>query len=214
MSAYFDIYADPPQADGRVSVHPRLVNSPYFTTEHLISSQTTACTLTRADIEATLSAFSDYLLFQLQQGGSVHMNRIGSFRVVPQFKTKKFLGDRITGKDVIFKRIIFTPSRQLLQQLSKSLSFVHHDGRHSDTVNEAQAVLLLREYFQDHNNITLRQFSSLCGLTQTQSRRLIRGLVEKQRLTRRRVGPAFLYEPNPYYLPQTSSPVTNTPTEL
>lgn len=210
MAAYFDIYADPPQADGRVSVHPRLVDPPAFSTDNLISQQTSATTLTRADIEASLSAFSDYLLRQLSMGGRVHLNRIGTFRVVPQFKEKKYEGDRITGKDVTFKRIVFTPTRELLMHLRHNLSFEHREGRHSNNINETQVVILLREYFNEHEYITLREFRKLTGTTDAHSRRMVAGLMNKNRLTRRRVGSAYLYEPNRYYFPAVSSSETDT----
>lgn len=213
MSAFFDIYADPPQADGRVSVHPRLVDPPSFSTDNLISQQTAATTLTRADIAATLSAFSDYLERQLSVGGSVHLDGIGTFRIVPQFKSKKYEGDRITGKDVTFKRIVFTPTRAMLTRLRHNLSFERRQGRHSNTVNEAQAVLLLREYFQMKDNFSMREFERLCNVTPSQALRIVKGLMAKERLTRRRVGSGYLYEPNRYYFPESSTPASNSSTE-
>lgn len=212
MAAFFDTYADPPQADGRVSVHPRLVDPPSFSTDNLISQQTAATTLTRADITATLSAFSEYLEQQLSVGGSVHLNGIGTFRVVPQFKTKKYEGDRITGKDVTFKRIVFTPTRAMMARLRHNLTFEHREGRHSDKVNETQVVMILREYFQLKDNFTMREFERLCNVTHAQAHRLVKGLMAKERLTRRRVGSAFLYEPNRYYFPELSTPANAAPT--
>lgn len=208
--AFFDTYADPPQADGRTSVHPRLVDPPSRTTEDLISSIVKATTLTRADIAATLSAFSEYIERELSLGGSVHLSGIGTFRIVPKFRTKKFEGDKITGKDVAYKGMVFTPTRELVSKVSNHIHFEHRKGRHSSDIVEAEVILRLKEYFTDHGNITCSQFERLMHVTNAQARRLLKGLITKERLERRRVGNAYLYEPNRYYFPQQTAPATTS----
>lgn len=208
--AYFDIYADPPQADGRRSVHPRLVDPPSRSTEDLIASIVNSTTLTRSDIAATLSAFSDYIERELSLGGTVHLSGIGTFRVVPKFRTKKYEGDKITGKDVAYKGLVFTPTRNMVRRVSNKIQFSLRKGRHSADILEAEVVLRLKEYFTDHDNISTSQFERLMHLTNAQARRFLAGLIAKEQLERRKVGNAYLYEPNRFYFPKPTAHTTTS----
>lgn len=50
MSAYFDIYQSPPQKDGRISIHPRLVEPGHIKNEQLLDDEERSSTLTRTDL--------------------------------------------------------------------------------------------------------------------------------------------------------------------
>lgn len=176
MSAFFDTYKSPPRKDGKVSIHPRLVSPNRFSSAQMMSEQEHATTLTRHDLRAALSAVSAYLTAQLSEGGRVHLDGIGTFSIVPHFSEPKFDGDKVNGK-----------------------RFEHHQGYHGHEVDEANAMLLLREYFLLNHSISVREFGRLAKVCTTQARQLLSSLQEKGRLTRRRIGTAYLYEPNPDY---------------
>lgn len=199
MSAFFDTYKSPPRKDGKVSIHPRLVSPNRFSSAQMMSEQEHATTLTRHDLRAALSAVSAYLTAQLSEGGRVHLDGIGTFSIVPHFSEPKFDGDKVNGKDVTFKRIVFTPTRRMQQDIKASIHFEHHQGYHGHEVDEANAMLLLREYFLLNHSISVREFGRLAKVCTTQARQLLLSLMEKGRLTRRRIGTAYLYEPNPDY---------------
>ncbi len=197
MPAWFDTYKSPPRQDGKVSVHPRLVSPNRFTSAKMMSEQEHATTLTRHDLKAALSAVGAYIADQLSEGGRVHLDGIGTFSVVPHFTTPKFDGDKISGKDVSFKRVAFTPTRQLQQNIKGRIHFLHHTGFHGNEVKEAHAMSLLQEYFQQHHSISVHEFAHLAKVCNTQARQLLQSLLSKDFLIRRRVGSAYLYEPNP-----------------
>lgn len=194
--AYFDIYMSPPQQDGKVSIHPRLVNSATSNSDRLKRETSAASSLTEGDMGGALSAVSAFLRNQLSQGGSVNLEGIGTFRVVPHFKRPKHAGDKVTGKDVEVKRIHFTPAKELTYEVKRYIVFEHHTAPHSREVDEAQAINILRQYFEDHEYITTRDFEREASITSTQARRLLKGLLEKEYLTAQRVGRIMLYSAN------------------
>lgn len=201
MSAFFDIYMSPPQEDGQISIHPRLVHPSRHDTREMMHRISEGTTLTPADMRATFSAVASFLQDQLIQGGSVNIEGIGSFRVVPHFAKPKHKGDKVTGKDVAVKRIVFTPDPVLRYNVANRINFERRGARHSSSMNEAKAVLLLREYFQEHDYITVGEFEALAHTTETSSRRLLNGLVRKEHLLPKRAGRTILYHANRYHYP-------------
>lgn len=201
MSAYFDIYMSPPQEDGQISIHPRLVHPSRSDSREMMQQISEETTLTPADMKATFSAVAGFLQNQLIQGGSVNVEGIGSFRVVPHFVKPKHKGDKVTGKDVRVKRIVFTPDPVLRYNVVNRTTFERRGARHSTTMNETKAVLLLREYFQEHDYITVAEFEVLAHTTETSSRRLLNGLVRKEHLLPKRAGRTILYQANRYHYP-------------
>ena len=195
MAAYFDTYQSPPLPDGRSSIHPRLVHPSQNTSKDMMDSNEHATTLTRADISAALSAVSEYIKTQLSYGGRVHLDGIGTFSVAPHFKTPKYAGDKVSGDDVTFKRIVFTPERQLRQHLLQNLTFHHRNGFHGRTVEEEYVKDFLQEYFQTHTGITVRELSKLVHVCATRAGALLRALYEEGFLVRQRIGSAYLYAP-------------------
>lgn len=199
--AFFDIYMSPPQQDGKVSIHPRLVR-PLQSNSELMKRETSEfSSLTEGDMSGALSAVSSFLRRQLAAGGSVNLDGIGTFRVVPHFRTPKHAGDRVTGKDIEVKRILFTPCRELTFDVKRNIVFVHRNAPHSRETNETQAVLLLRQYFQDHDYITVRDFEREAGVNSTMARTLLNGLVKKEHLLPKRVGRILIYHANRYHYP-------------
>lgn len=201
--AFFDIYMSPPQQDGKVSIHPRLVSPPRSDSERLKRETSQSSSLTEGDMSGALSAVSEFLRRQLAAGGSVNLDGIGTFRVVPHFKSPKHAGDKVTGKDVEVKRIHFTPSRQLTFDVKRDIVFDRREAPHSREMNETQAVLLLRQYFQDHDYITVREFEREAHVNYTQARTLLNGLVKKEHLLPKRLGRMLLYHANRYHYPTT-----------
>lgn len=196
MPALFDIYKSPPRKDGKVSIHPRLVSPNRYSSAQMMSEQEHATTLTTHDLKAALSAVGTYLIDQLAQGGRVHLDGIGTFSIVPHFDTPKFEGDKVSGKDVTFKRVVFTPARRMQQEIKAKISFKQHKGYHGHEMEEAHAMLLLKEYFLLNHSISVREFERLAKVCTTRARELLLALSQKGRLTRRRIGNAYLYEPN------------------
>lgn len=204
--AFFDIYMSPPQQDGQVSIHPRLVNPQRSDSDHLKHATSAGSSLTEGDMSAALDAVSAFLRQQLAHGGSVNLDGIGTFRVVPHFKQPKHAGDKVNGKDVEVKRIHFTPCKQLVFDVKRDIVFEHREASHSRMMNEAQAVLLLRRYFQDHDYITVQEFESEAHLNYSSARKLLSGLVKKGHLEPKRIGRVLIYHANRYHYPRDPQP--------
>lgn len=195
MSAFFDIYQSPPQKDGRISLHPRLVEPNHLASDEMMSQGEHSSTLTRADLQAALSTVSDYLVAQLGSGGCVHLEGVGSFSVVPHFKSPKYAGDKISGRDVAFRRIKFTPERQLKARVAHTLNFERRDGHHSSGCSIDEAREILEEYFAVHDFICKREFRQMTFTCEYRARLLLNALMEEGFITRRRIGNAYLYSP-------------------
>ena len=75
------------------------------------------CTLTRHDILACLSAFQEQLIYSLQEGKSVRLSDLGSFRVTLRSQgtdtAEEFNSGHIEGM-----RIRFTPAARLRKSIS------------------------------------------------------------------------------------------------
>lgn len=196
MSAYFDIYQSPPQKDGRISIHPRLVEPGHIKNEQLLDDEERSSTLTRTDLRAALDAVSRHLAVQLGRGGSIHLDGIGTFSVVPHFKEPKYEGDKVSGRDVAFRRIRFTPERRLKALVENALRFERRNGRHSDSCDEEKAKALLREYFSTHGTISKREFQTLTHTCEHRARILLGALMEEGFISRRRIGTAYIYSLN------------------
>lgn len=195
MSAYFDIYQSPPQKDGRISLHPRLVEPSHIENERLLNDEEHSSSLTRADMKAALEAVSQHLIQQLSGGGCVHLEGIGSFSVVPHFKEPKFAGDKVSGRDVAFRRIKFTPARHLKLLVEQAITFERRDGHHSTGCSVEEAKALLEDYFATHAFISKREFQTLTHSCEHRARLLLTALMEEGFITRRRIGSAYLYSP-------------------
>ena len=193
MSAFFDIYQSPPQKDGRISLHPRLVEPNHLASYEMMDDGEHSSTLTRADLHAAMESVSHYLAEKLGRGGCVHLEGIGSFSVVPHFKSPKFAGDKISGKDVAFRRIKFTPERQLKARVAHTLNFERRSGRHSGECDSEKARELLQEYFKTHDYVSKREFQQLSLTCEYRARLLLTALMEEGFVTRRRIGSAYLY---------------------
>lgn len=194
MAAFFDIYASPDPTKGqRRSIHPRLVDSDTLTSSELMSHEQHASTLTEADLSAALIAIRHHILSQLGEGGRVHLDGIGSFSVVPHFVTPKHEGDKVTGKDVTFKRINFQPDPRLCAEIAANLSFQRRTALHSADITLDEAKESLTAYFSDHDDISCRQFESLVHLCDKRARTLLGALLDEGFLSRRKVGNTYLY---------------------
>ena len=194
MSAFFDIYPSPrpTQGEGR-SIHPRLVDASTLTSKELASKEEHASTLTDTDMLAALGAVRHYLLSQLSDGGRVHLDGIGTFSVVPHFKSPKYEGDKVSGKDVALKRINFQPEPGLSAEISASLNFIHRTAPHSAEISLDEVKALLSEYFLTHADISLHGFCTLAHLRQFRARKYLTALLDEAFLSRRKVGNTYLY---------------------
>lgn len=194
MAAFFDIYASPDPTKGqRRSIHPRLVDSDTLTSSELMSHEQHASTLTEADISAALIAIRRHILSQLGEGGRVHLDGIGSFAVVPHFVTPKHEGDKVSGKDVSFKRINFLPDPRLCAEIAANLSFQRRTALHSAEISLDEIKNSLTAYFSSHDDISCRQFASLVHQCDKRARILLNSLLDEGFLTRRKVGNTYLY---------------------
>lgn len=110
MSAYYDFYKNPiPKgSDRKPRLHARVVTYGTTTTERLADDIHSRCSLSTADVMATLVSLSDVIVERLREGERIYIKGLGYFQMTlecPPVKTTK----EIRSESIKFKSVAFRP---------------------------------------------------------------------------------------------------------
>lgn len=107
---------------GREIVYARSVSRRKIRTPELAERISKRNTLSEADLMAALYSESEVIIEELANGNIVHLERLGSFRVVATTPALED-GQKPGSSDFQKRRIVFYPDRRLKQAL-KDISFM------------------------------------------------------------------------------------------
>ena len=172
-----------------------IVNPQTIPTRDIMEKASEECTLTPIDISAVVGSLSRHLSKQLLQGNAVHIDGIGTFSLSLKLEDATKPKADITARDVEVAGVNFNPDRALLSELQHEACFERSSSLRSSQVSEGEVVLRLKEYFQDHRNITKRGVQELFGLKYGRATRILRSLEAKNKIRPMRVGQMNFYYP-------------------
>ena len=200
MKIKFDAYEiaqSPLHGADKIYSRPAIVNPQTIPTRDVMEKVSGECTLTPIDISAVIGSLARHLNQQLLQGNAVHLDGIGTFSLSLKFDDATKPKADLTARDVRVAGINFTPDHALLAEVQREAKFERSSALRSSVVGEGDAILRLREYFQNHRNITKRTFQELLGLKYGRATKLLLALEAKNKVGIVKVGQTNFYYPGP-----------------
>ena len=131
------------------------------TTKEMADHISYACSVTRTDVVAVLSALGHELSQALLDGRTVQIDEIGSFSIKLGLKEPKHLNDHVTNHNIEVKGISFRPCKELKEEMRKAKIV---SGGHAvrTLLTREIAENRLRAFFEDHDYIYRSQMEQLC----------------------------------------------------
>lgn len=148
----------------------------------MASSINNACSVGVPDVLAVWSAMETEIIRTLSDGDRVELGALGTLSLEVGTKQRKSAGEKVTGKDIVAKRITFAPSKQL-KQVMADLTF-ECDGIVAHPLSEARAKEALAEHFSQHQYINARTFATVVKCDRSTAYKYIAQLVEEGKLKR------------------------------
>lgn len=199
MAVKFDFYKNPVPSESkkRARYHARVVGGYTVKTAEITRKIQYACSLTRGDVKATLSALSDILAESLSDGNRVHLEGVGYFQITLECAETRDPKET-HAQNVRFKTVKFTPDKALRTELSKAIHTRRSETKiHSVPLSDIEIDGLLMVYFEEHPFLTRRRFEQLCGFTKSMALKHIKRLIEEKRLRNTNTYNQPVYEPTP-----------------
>lgn len=195
MAIQFEFYESPNTIGTRKKrYHARVVNWQNVTTDRLAEEIHASCTLTVADIKATIISLSEKLAQHLQDGERVHIEGLGYFHVslaCPETRTPKSTrAGQVKVKSVTFRADQQLKSRMVTVKMSRSKIKIHSAQWGEEALEEE-----LTTYFRTNPVLTRRLFQFEFSLTRTTAGRILNRLREENKL--KNISTRF----NPIYIP-------------
>jgi predicted histone-like DNA-binding protein len=196
MSLRYDFYENPvpKDSDERPKLHARVVTDGTMSTDQLAQYIHEVCTLTTADVKASLIALVEVMASELASGRRIHLEGLGYFQLTlsspPIDSPKEIRAESVHVRSVAFRAEESFKKRFKCIQLKRAKE-KRHSRRHSDTEMNS----LLTNYFRNHAHITRRDFCSLCGFTASTGKRHLHRLLAEAKLRNAGYRNYPLYEP-------------------
>lgn len=183
MAVKFDFYENPVPGNGKKKIryHARMI--PYGTTgtDELAKIIHSRCTLSIADVKATLIALGDLAAEKLQEGRRIHIEGLGYFQMTLQCPPICSTTE-IHAQSVAFKSVVFRAEKELKEQLKLTKFERSKAKRHSVAYSDIDIDEILTDYFRDHTYIMRRSFEQICHCTPWMARKRIKELTEEGKL--------------------------------
>lgn len=159
LNPRFDLQGEASEQNPLMGVS--VVPSTPVTTKEMADNISYACSVTKTDVVAVLSALGHELSRALLDGRTVQIDGIGSFNIKLGMKEPKHLDDRVTSHDIEVKGITFRPCKELKEAMQ---------GAEIVSGGHAVRALLTRDiaerrlctFFEDNDYIYRSQMEQLC----------------------------------------------------
>ena len=159
LNPRFDLQGEATEQNPLVGVS--VVASAPVTTKDMADNISYACSVTKTDVVAVLSALGHELGRALLDGRTVQIDEIGSFSIKLGMKTPKHLNDHVTQHDIEVKGISFRPCKELKETM-RSAEIVSGGHAVRTLLTRDIAERRLRTFFEDNDYIYRSQMEQLC----------------------------------------------------
>jgi predicted histone-like DNA-binding protein len=196
MSLRYDFYENPVSKDSneRPKLHARVVTNGTMNIDQLAQFIHEVCTLSTADVKASLTALIEVMADELASGRRIHLDGFGYFNLTlsspPIDSPKEIRAESIHVRSVAFR------AEESFKKRFKSIPLKRtKEKKHSRRYSATEIDDLLANYFRNHAHITRREFCSLCGFTAPTGKRHLHRLVAGGKLRNTGYRNFSLYEP-------------------
>lgn len=127
MSIKYEIHSiQNAQGTGKERHYAHIYEQPAMTPQQLASRIQDSCSLTKSDVEGTVSALREAMIRELEQGHRFYIPKIGYFSLsvgleIPDGKPI----DKVRGDDIKVRNINFQPEASMLQEIKSHSRFEH-----------------------------------------------------------------------------------------
>ncbi|WP_294480565.1 HU family DNA-binding protein [uncultured Bacteroides sp.] len=195
MNALYDFFLTPqPKDSNKTRYHARLVVRDTVTLEDIAELIESRSSLRKSDVMGAFIEFANIFKKELSNGNSVHIPRVGSFRIKaesPEVRSPK----EMRAENIHCSGIVFTPEKDLLRELKSTTFEKVSKTCRSQELSDIEIDGKLAEFFKDNPYITTQQLCSLCELRKATALRRLKQRVDEGKLTH----PGYLR--SPFYFP-------------
>ena len=164
------------QGTGQERRFARIFENEHMSARQLEEQIESSCSLTKGDVEATLSALHDYMISELSKGNRFYIPSIGYFSLsvdldMPEDKpTDKARADCLSVRNIKFR-----PEASMLQKVKKNVRFERATFSTKSKVHTEEKMLeKIREYLSVNSCITRSTMETLFGLRQNAALRWLK----------------------------------------
>lgn len=156
------------QGTGQERSFARIFENEQMSARQLEEQIQSSCSLTKGDVEATLSALHDYMISELSKGNRFYIPSIGYFSLsvdldMPEGKP----ADKARADCLSVRNIKFRPEASVLQEVKKNVRFERANFSTKSKVHTEEKMLeKIREYLSVNSCINRRTMEMLFGLRQ------------------------------------------------
>ena len=156
------------QSTGKDRHFARIYEGAPMSASQLESSIESSCSLTKGDVESTLSALREQMLSELSQGNRFYIPNIGYFSLsvdldMPDGKSV----DKARGDYISVRNIKFRPDSSLLQEVKTKAHFERAQfSTKSKVFTEEEMLEKIKEYLSTNSYINRRAMETQFGLRQ------------------------------------------------
>ncbi len=157
------------QSTGEERHFARIYEGAPMSASQLENSIESSCSLTKGDVEATLSALREQMLSELSQGNRFYIPNIGYFSLsvdldMPDGKSV----DKARGDYISVRNIKFRPDFSLLQEVKTKARFERAQfSTKSKVFTEEEMLEKIKEYLSTNSYINRRAMETLFNLRQS-----------------------------------------------
>ena len=154
------------QSTGEERHFARIYEGAPMSASQLENSIESSCSLTKGDVEATLSALREQMLSELSQGNRFYIPNIGYFSLsvdldMPDGKSV----DKARGDYISVRNIKFRPDFSLLQEVKTKARFERAQfSTKSKVFTEEEMLEKIKEYLSTNSYINRRAMETLFNL--------------------------------------------------
>ena len=157
------------QGTGEERHFARIFEQSPMSAQQLESHIEASCSLTKGDIEATLSALRETMVRELSQGNRFYIPSIGYFSLSVETDMPEGRPiDKVRGDRIGVRNIKFRPDAAMLQEIKGNVSFERATfTTKSANLTEESLLAKLKEFLTANNCITRRDMEREFGLRQS-----------------------------------------------
>nr|WP_302828844.1 HU family DNA-binding protein [uncultured Bacteroides sp.] len=165
-----------PNKEGKRVLYPRLVQRGQITAEDIAKKISQKSTFSKGDILGLLDELADELAYQMGEGKSVKLERIGTFvaslclRDGKERETGKEEESRRNARSIAVGDIKFRPDKALLQETNLNCNLErsqHKFRRSSQRYTPEERLERARNYLAEHPYMTVGDYCAITGLRRT-----------------------------------------------
>ncbi len=168
------------QGTGEERRYARIYPHEPITAEQLGERIQTSSSLTKGDVEATLSALSCQLVQELSQGNRFHLPGIGYFSLsVALNATEEQPTEKVRGNQISVRNIKFLPEADVLQEVSANVHFERAKfSTQSKEHSEEEIIRKIKNYLSTHSYLNRSKMESLFGLRRAIAQKWLKHFTE------------------------------------